>query len=203
MRIRKTLREFSLAPHVWFRLRQYFKQIKVSQKMVSHHYATRQPITPSYIHIELIKRLIAMEKDKTVSLYDDEHLASKLNVPLNEIKDAQEEMARNIFKPYAVVTCELSRPTSITMYGLSGGDRQRIMRFPEPGLFGRRKLEPEDFSAYALENLPEEIDFMGKSTGYIVNYAHDYSTEYDLKGNVIGEQDERYRVDSVCLKVKS
>ena len=111
------------------------------------------------------------------------------------------ELARQNFKPFAVVICERKVPSSITMYGFMGGEQQRIIHFPGDGFDGPEKLDPETYSAFARANLPDEIKFMGKPVGYVVNYSPKCSIQFDLEGKVVRKRNRIIGVGKVLLRV--
>lgn len=179
MRIRKTLRDlFEVISH-WLQRRRHSMAGKVNQQITTYQLSTTH--LPS--------------RSSSFSQNDE-----NLDADWEEIR-LKREFTRENFKPHAVVICERKVPSQIVIYGLIGGDQQRIIHFPEERFDGSAKLAAETYSAYARKNLPKEIKLMGKTIGYVVNYSPDHSIEYDLKGNVVCERNEYYEVGEIYLRL--
>ena len=173
MRIRKTLRDFSSALANWLKLRRHSTGSEENQR-------------------------VAKQQHETPSVGDRN--GHKLISRREEIR-LRRELARQFFNPFAVVICERKIPSSITMYGFMGGDRQRIIHFPVDGFNGSEKLDPEVYSAFVRANLPDEIRFMGKPVGYVVNYSPNRSIQFDLEGNVVRKRRRVIGVGRVSLRI--
>ncbi len=179
MRIRNTLRDCFDVISGWLPRHRQSMTGKVNQRMTEQH--------PATTHLP----------DALSSLGQNDQ---NLDADFDEIR-LKREFTQENFKPHAVALCERKVPSSIVIYGLIGGDQQRIIHFPEAYTDGTQKLAPEDYSAYARKNLPEEIKFMGKTIGYVVNYSPDHSIEYDLKGNVVRERSKFLEVAEIRLQI--
>lgn len=179
MRIRNTLRDCFDAISGWLSRHLHSMTGKVNQETTEQQPATTHlPDAPSSLS----------QNDQN------------LDADFDEIR-LKREFTRENFKPHVVVICERRIPSSITIYGFIGGDQQRIIHFPEEYTDGSQNLAPEDYSAYARANLPEQIPLMGKTIGYVVNYSPDHSIEYDLQGNVVCERSKFLEVAEIRLQV--
>ena len=86
-----------------------------------------------------------------------------------------------------------SRPSSITIYGLSGG-AERWLKIPLD-----LSQPPVTFAAQALTVVRRTptVTFFGPTKGFIVNYTPDRAVQFDTDGNVIASFDKAYRPGEV------
>lgn len=105
------------------------------------------------------------------------------------------EAERSAFRPFVQGIAELSRPTSITMFALTGGPRRYTVELPEgfaalPGPERERiagETIRENFAANSGRTL-----FMGKLVGYLL--FHEYGERpqhYSVEGRLLGAIDAR------------
>lgn len=95
---------------------------------------------------------------------------------------------RASFKPCAYLVGTTSRPSQITIYGLSGG-AERWLRIPLD-----LSQSPVTFAAQALavvERTPT-VPFFGPTTGFIVNYTPDRAVRFDLEGAAVEQFGRAY-----------
>lgn len=100
-----------------------------------------------------------------------------------------EEIARVLFEPIAEVIPEWSRPSQITLFGLTGGNRSHHIKLPadiaswpwEAQLAYLRKVVPEKYASDKGHTL-----FMGTIMGY--RYRPSYDAE-PMRLNIEGEPD--------------
>ncbi len=111
----------------------------------------------------------------------------------------QEEEAvwRAKFQPCAYFVGTTERPSSISMYGLTGG-ADRWLKIPLD-----ISQPPVTFAAQALAVVRQTpaVSFFGPTTGFIVNYAPDSAVRFDLNGNPVEVLDQAYRPRTVTLLI--
>jgi hypothetical protein len=88
---------------------------------------------------------------------------------------------RTSFKPHAYLLGTATRPSSITIFGISGG-AERWLKIP----LDCSQL-PITFATQALAVVRKTptINFFGPTTGFIVNYTPDHAVRFDLQGNPV------------------
>lgn len=203
MRIRKTLRDLSNVISKWFPLRRRSNDLKKGIELTPQQLAALREGISSLGQPKPNNRASTIRNDQDSDSSDVEVLAGGSEKSSIEIEKAKDEWWRKNFKPHAVVICARKIPSSIVIYGMIGGERQRIIDFPERGVFRGRRLSPENYSDYVRENLPEEIPLMGKTIGYVVNYSFDYSIEYDLHGKVVNERNRFHKVADIQIRISN
>ena len=114
------------------------------------------------------------------------------------IAEQEEESAwRAKFQPCAYFVGTTDRPSSISMYGISGGG-DRWLKIPldlsQPSV---------TFAAQALTVVRRTpfVQFFGATTGFIVNYTPDYAVRFDLSGTAVEELDHALRPGEVTLTI--
>ncbi len=100
---------------------------------------------------------------------------------------AEDKAYRESFKPHAVILTEYKIPTQITFYAMTGGSRHRIISFKEGS-------NPETYAAQAREALPDVVPFLGRPTGYVINYTPEFALKFNKEGRLIGRLDRAFRV---------
>jgi hypothetical protein len=93
----------------------------------------------------------------------------------------REEAWRASFKPHAYLVGTETRPSSITMYGFSGGP-ERWLRIPFD--YSQRPVTYATQALAVVRNTPT-VAFFGPTTGYIVNYTPDRAVRFDLDGDPV------------------
>ena len=101
---------------------------------------------------------------------------------------------RKNFKPHAVILTEKQRPSSITMYALTGGSNRLLIPFPE-------NSEPKTYAVAARDNLPETVPYMGRTTGYVINYTPDFALRFDSRGKLLEEFDRAFLPGQASVSV--
>lgn len=143
--------------------------------------------------VESTEGCISEESEVQDEIERIESSKASVTEQMYEMEKRRDEALKKNFIPHAVLLTEHEIPLSIVIYGMAGGDaRHIVIRFPKKTFFKRRELSPEQYSSYVRDVMPKEVDFKGKTTGYVVNYAYDHAIEYDLQGNVVKELD-RYK----------
>jgi hypothetical protein len=102
----------------------------------------------------------------------------------------REEAWRTSFLPHAYLLGTKSRPTQITLYGLTGGP-ERWLKIPLD-----LSQPPVTFAAqaHAVVKKTPNVPWHGATTGFIVNYSPDRALRFDLDGNPIEYFDRAYRL---------
>src|SRR5665213_1964704 len=109
---------------------------------------------------------------------------------------------RASFIPHAYLIGTKTRPSQITIYGLTGG-AERWLKIPLD------LSQPVTFVAQAVSVAKRTplAPFHGPTTGFIVNYTPDSAVRFDLGGNPIEHLDRAYvpgqfERDEIALRVK-
>ena len=112
-------------------------------------------------------------------------------------KEQVEANWRAKFEPCAYFVGSTDRPSSISMYGLSGG-ADRWLRIPLD-----LSQPPVTYAAQALEVVRRTpfVQFFGATTGFVVNYDPDHAIHFDLDGNPVEVLNHAYRPDEVTLTI--
>ncbi len=100
----------------------------------------------------------------------------------------QEAASRASFKPSAFLLGTASRPSSITIYGLSGG-AERWLKIPldlsqSPITFARQALT-------VVRRTPT-VPFFGATMGFIINYTPDRAVRFDIGGTPVEDFERAY-----------
>lgn len=114
------------------------------------------------------------------------------------IAEEQRELAwRAKFQPCAYLLGTAERPSSICMYGMSGG-AERWLRIPL-----NLSQPPVTYAAQALAVVRRKphVTFFGPTTGFIVNYTPDFVVRFDLNGSPVEVLSHAYCPDEVTLTV--
>lgn len=104
---------------------------------------------------------------------------------------------RASFVPCAYLLGTETRPSQITIYGITGGaDRWRKIKLD-------LARPPVTFVAQALAVVKKTavVPFFGPTTGFIVNYTPDSAVRYDLNGNPVESFDRVYTPGTVDVFV--
>ena len=100
---------------------------------------------------------------------------------------AEDEAYRESFKPHAIILTERTIPSQITIYAMTGGSRHRIIPMSDGS-------SPETFAAQARQGLPKVVPFLGRSTGFVINYTPDFALRHDRSGRLVARLDRALRV---------
>ena len=114
---------------------------------------------------------------------------------LAEIKRRADAERRASFHPSAYLLGTETRPTQITIYGLTGGP-ERWRRIPldlsQPAVtFVQQAL-------IVVRKTPV-VPFYGPTIGFVVNYSPDRAVRFDLAGNPVAMLDRAYEPGRVTL----
>ncbi len=114
------------------------------------------------------------------------------------IAEQEEEAAcRAQFQPCAFLVGTTDRPSSISIYGFSGG-ADKWLKIPLD-----ISQPPITFAAQALEVARRTpfVQFFGATTGFIVNYDPDNAIHFDLDGNPVEVLNHAYQPGEVTLTI--
>lgn len=136
---------------------------------------------------------IALELDKAVVDAAIQNTSEIISEAIRRSEAAADAARRASFVPHGYLLGTMTRPSSITMYGLSGG--------PDRWLKIRLDLSrpPLTFAAQArqvVKNTPS-VAFHGRTTGFIINYSPDRAVEFDLDANPVACLDRDYAPGNV------
>ena len=117
---------------------------------------------------------------------------------LARIAEQEKEAAwRATLQPCAYLVGTAEKPSSISIYGISGG-ADRWLNIPldlsEP---------PVTFAAQALAFVQKTptVPFLGPTTGFIVNYTPDFAMRFDVSGKPAERLNHAYRPGKVTLTI--
>ena len=145
--------------------------------------------------IDAIPAALEIDKNKV-----DEALQKTAKI----IEEAEQSAAaageaawRASFLPCAYLLGTNTRPSSITLCGISGGPK-RWLTIPLD-----TSRPPETFAAQALAVAKETptVPFFGRTTGVIVNYTPDSAVRFDLDGAPVQEFDQAYEPGQVTILI--
>jgi hypothetical protein len=106
---------------------------------------------------------------------------------------------RAAFKPQAYLCGTEARPSSITMYGFSGGP-ERWLKIP---LDCSQPPVTYATQAQAVVRKTPVVTFFGPTTGFVVNYTPDCAVRFDLDGNPVEVIPRAYSPGEVALQIGS
>ncbi len=111
---------------------------------------------------------------------------------------AQQKAARcESFKPHAYLCGTETKPSSITVYGFSGGP-ERWLRIPID--CSRPPITYATQALAVVRNTPA-VHFFGPTTGFIVNYSPNRAVRFDLGGNPVEVLSSAYSPGQVELQI--
>ena len=95
--------------------------------------------------------------------------------------DRRDAAWRAAFKPHAYLLGTHTRPSSITIFGISGGAK-RWLNIPLD-----LEQPPVTFATQALGFVRQTpvVPFFGPTTGFVINYTPDRAVRFDLEGNPV------------------
>jgi hypothetical protein len=104
---------------------------------------------------------------------------------------------RSAFKPCAYLLGTETKPSQITIYGMSGGSEQWL-RIP-------LDLSPPAVTfaaqAFAVARRTPLVQFFGATTGFIVNFTPDFAVRFDLQGDPVEASDHAYSPGDVTIAI--
>ena len=95
--------------------------------------------------------------------------------------DRRDAAWRAAFKPHAYLLGTHTRPSSITIFGISGGAK-RWLNIPLD-----LEQPPVTFATQALGFVRQTpvVPFFGPTTGFVINYTPDRAVRFGLEGNPV------------------
>jgi hypothetical protein len=114
------------------------------------------------------------------------------------IADEKREAAwRASFRPCAYLLGTETRPSQITIYGMTGGS-ERWLKIPldlsQPAVtFAQQAL--------AVVRRTPVVPFFGTTIGFIVNYTPDFAVRFDLNGDPVEAFDHAYLPGNVTIAI--
>jgi hypothetical protein len=113
------------------------------------------------------------------------------------VLDEQQTVRRLTFEPNAYLIGSEKQPSSITIFGLSGGAEhwQRIT------LDCSRAPVTYATQALAVARRTPVVPFFGPTTGFIVNYTPNHAVRFDIKGNPVEVLNRAYFPEQVELQI--
>jgi hypothetical protein len=116
----------------------------------------------------------------------------------NRMAAAEQDAAwRTSFKPHAYLLGTETRPSSIAMFGFSGGP-ERWLRIP---LDWSQPTLTYAAQALAVVRQTPVVMFFGPTTGFIVNYTPDVAVRFDLDGDPVEVLSGAYFPGEVELQI--
>jgi hypothetical protein len=111
--------------------------------------------------------------------------------------DRRDAAWRLAFKPHAYLLGTHTRPSSITIFGISGGAKRWLtipLDLAQP---------PVTFATQALGFVRQTpvVPFFGPTTGFVVNYTPDRAVCFDLEGNPVECFPRAYSPGEVTLMI--
>jgi hypothetical protein len=114
------------------------------------------------------------------------------------IAEKEREAAwRATFRPCAYLLGIETRPSQITIYGMTGGS-ERWLKIP---LDLSRPAVTFASRAFAVASRTPVVPFFGKTIGFIVNYTPDFAVGFDLKGDPVEAFDHAYVPGDVTIAI--
>jgi hypothetical protein len=110
-------------------------------------------------------------------------------------RDRSEVLYRRDFKPHAVILTSRSIPSPIFAYAMARVDKMLRIVF-EPG------SSPLTFVAQARKKMPPGVVTMGRTTGFVINYAPDKAVEFDLRGRPLRTRNRAIRIGEASAAVR-
>ena len=109
----------------------------------------------------------------------------------------QDAKRRASFKPEAFLIGTESRPSSIVLYGITGG-ASRWLRVPLD-----LSKPPITFAQQAIRFVRRHplVPFFGATTGFLINYVPDWAVRFDLFGDPVEEFAETYSPGKVLIEI--
>jgi hypothetical protein len=112
-------------------------------------------------------------------------------------EEEREAAWRKSFRPGAYLLGTETRPTQITIYGMTGGS-ERWLKIP---LDLSQPAVTFAVQAFSVASRTPVVTFFGKTIGFIVNYTPDFAVRFDLKGDPVEAFDRAYRPGNVTIVI--
>ena len=112
-------------------------------------------------------------------------------------EEKREAASRKSFRPCAYLLGTETRPTQITIYGMTGGS-ERWLKIP---LDLSRPAVTFAVQAFAVASRTPVVPFFGETIGFIVNYTPDFAVRFDLKGDPVEAFDHAYSPGDVTIAI--
>src|SRR5580704_11143259 len=112
-------------------------------------------------------------------------------------EEEREAAWRKSFRPCAYLLGTETRPTQITIYGMTGGS-ERWLKIPldlsQPAVTFAKQ-------AFAAASRTPVVPFFGKTIGFILNYTPDFAVRFDLLGDPVETFDHAYSPGDVTIAI--
>jgi hypothetical protein len=116
----------------------------------------------------------------------------------NRIAEEQRQVAwRKSFRPCSYLLGTETRPSQITIFGMTGGS-ERWLKIP---LDLSRPAVTYASQAFAVVRNTPNVQFFGKTTGFIVNFSPDCAVRFDLKGRPVEAFEHAYSPGQVSISI--
>jgi hypothetical protein len=112
-------------------------------------------------------------------------------------EEVQEAAWRASFRPCAYLLGTESRPSQITIYGMTGG-AERWLRIP---LDLSKPAVTFASQAFAVALRTPTVPFFGPTIGFIVNFTPDFAVRFDTSGNPVEAFDRAYVPGQVSIVI--
>jgi hypothetical protein len=110
-------------------------------------------------------------------------------------EEEREAAWRAEFRPCAYPLGTETRPSQITIYGVTGGS-ERWLAIP---LDLSHQAVTFAGQAHAVARRTPIVPFFGRTTGFVVNYASDFAVKFDLNGDPVEMFDRAYTPGKVTI----
>jgi hypothetical protein len=122
---------------------------------------------------------------------------ARLNAAARAVEEETDRCRRASFAPHGYLLGSSPRPSSITIYAMSGGSERWLkIRFDlsqSPAAFARQAL--------AVLHRSAVVPFHGGATGFVINYTPDSAVRFDVDGDPVEVFDRAYWPGSASVSV--
>jgi hypothetical protein len=125
------------------------------------------------------------------------HTVQQLDEAARIAEAKREAKWRATFRPCAYLLGTETRPSQITIYGMTGGS-ERWLKIP---LDISQPAVTFASQAFAVASRTPVVPFFGKTIGFIVNYMPDFAVRFDLNGDPVETFDHAYLPGNVTLLI--
>jgi hypothetical protein len=123
----------------------------------------------------------ALEVSRDIVDTDIHETSDRIEVAERKAAAERDALWRTSFKPHAYLLETDTRPSSIVIFGVTGGP-ERWLKIPLD-----LSRPPLSYAVQARSVVRETpvVPFFGFTTGFIVNYTTDHAVRFDLQGNPV------------------
>lgn len=118
-----------------------------------------------------------------------------INAEAMEKQKSAEALYRQVFRPHAVILTSQKIPSPIFAYAMARVDRRLRIDFVEG-------TSPLTYVIQARKKLPPGVPTLGRTTGFVVNYAPDRAVEFDLRGRPVATLDRAVRIGYATITAR-